>query len=161
VGCICTLAILFRKAVYMKLYTIGFAGKSAQEFFEELIKQPIDTLLDIRLKNTSHRAGFTKKNDLSYFLKKICNIEYLHDPDKYAPSEELFSKYMEQKINWYEYEIQYRKLLADRNILRDIDYSIFENTVLLCSEKTPEHCHRRLLAEYLAANNKNIEVLHL
>ena len=55
----------------MKLYTIGFTKKTAEEFFTLLIENKIRTIIDIRRKNTSQLAGFTKKNDLK-------SVSYTH-----------------------------------------------------------------------------------
>ena len=52
----------------MKIYTIGFTKKTAKEFFNLLIENKIQKILDIRRNNKSQLAGFTKANDLEYFL---------------------------------------------------------------------------------------------
>ena len=83
----------------MKLYTIGFIKKSARVFFETLLKNNIKRLVDIRLNNTSQLAGFTKREDLRYFLEAIGNIEYIH-LEKFAPSKELLNAYKKKLINW-------------------------------------------------------------
>ena len=70
-------------------------------------------------------------------------------------------KYQKKQIDWKVYETEYKKILDDRNIIKGLDYSIFDNAVLLCSESTAEHCHRRLLAEYLSQNNNKITISHL
>ena len=57
----------------MAIYTIGFTKKSAEEFFEALRRSGAKHLLDIRLSNKSQLAGFTKRNDLRYFLKHLVN----------------------------------------------------------------------------------------
>ena len=51
----------------MDIYTIGFTHKSARQFFESLRQAGIRRLIDVRLKNVSQLAGFTKKDDLSLF----------------------------------------------------------------------------------------------
>jgi uncharacterized protein (DUF488 family) len=38
---------------------------------------------------------------------------------------------------------------------------LFDGAGLLCSEATPEHCHRRLLAEYLSEQWGGIRIVHL
>jgi uncharacterized protein (DUF488 family) len=144
----------------MTLYTIGFSKKNAETFFELLILNGIKRLIDIRLNNKSQLAGFTKSGDLKYFLRKIANMEYIYMP-MFAPTKELLKKYQEKQVGWKEYEGQYEKILDERNVLDNIDYSIFDNAVLLCSESTSECCHRRLLAEYLANSNSNIKIKHL
>ena len=58
----------------MKLYTIGFTKKSARRFFELIKLHNIDVLVDVRLNNKSQLAGFTKEEDLEYFLSEIWNL---------------------------------------------------------------------------------------
>ena len=65
----------------MKLYTIGFTKKTAQQFFEILKVEEIDLLLDIRLSNKTQLAGFTKCDDLAFFLREICDSNYCHLKD--------------------------------------------------------------------------------
>lgn len=144
----------------MTLYTIGFTKKSAKEFFEKLINHNIRKVIDIRLNNSSQLAGFTKGNDLKYFLKTIANIGYIHLPE-YAPSKELLNNYKQKNISWEDYENQYLSILENRQILKNIDYSIFNDACLLCSEPTADKCHRRLLSEYLANKHKDMKIVHI
>ena len=148
----------------MKLYTIGFTKKNAEQFFSLLEKSQITTLLDIRLNNVSQLAGYTKRDDLCFFLKKILNVKYIHSI-KLAPTKQILDDFKSNKISWEKYEIEYYKLLEERNIKSlfptIVDFN--KDTIcLLCSEEKPTHCHRRLLAEYLKRNlSQNIEIIHL
>ncbi len=144
----------------MNLYTIGFTKKSAEEFFNSLIKNSVRRIIDTRLNNKSQLAGFTKEKDLKYFLKKISNIDYVHMP-QWAPTDEILNGYKKKLISWEEYEKKYTDILKERNILEKLDFSILENACLLCSEEKPEHCHRRLLAEYFQKQNSEINIIHL
>lgn len=143
----------------MNLYTIGFAKKSAEEFFTILKSNNIIRLIDVRLNNKSQLTGFTNIKHLPYFLK-LHEIAYLYRPDL-APSKELLNGYKSKSISWEEYEVKYNKILVQRDITKEMDWSIFENSVLLCSEVTAAQCHRRLLAEYLAQMNSSIKINHL
>ena len=143
----------------MNLYTIGFSQKSAEEFFEILKINNIIRLIDIRLNNKSQLAGFTNVKHLPYFLR-IHGIEYLYRPD-FSPSKGLLNGYKNKSISWKEYEIEYNKIIVQRNLIEKIDWNIFNDSVLLCSEPTAEQCHRRLLAEYLAQNKSEIKINHL
>lgn len=143
----------------MNLFTIGFSQKSAEEFFSILKSNNVIRLIDIRLNNKSQLAGFTNVKHLPYFLK-IHDINYLYRPD-FAPSKELLNGYKNKTVSWKEYEIEYNKILAQRKILKKLDWNIFKDSVLLCSEPTSEQCHRRLLAEYLVKNNLDIKIKHL
>lgn len=144
----------------MTLYTIGFSGKSAEQFFVLLTKNGVKRVLDVRLNNTNQLAGFTKRDDLRFFLSRIAGIDYVHLP-QFAPSSELLKGYRSHLVTWPEYQGRYLALLADRGALASLDPLIFDGACLLCSEATPEHCHRRLLAEYLATNVPGVKIVHL
>lgn len=145
----------------MEIFTIGFREKTAQDFFEALRKVGIKRLLDIRLHNTSPMSRFTRRDDLPFLLNKICNAEYIHKT-LLAPSEELFQAYQEEKITWSQYERRFLALMEEREIEKTIDPALFSvSTVLLCSEPTPDKCHRRLVLEYLNKHWGKIKVTHL
>jgi uncharacterized protein (DUF488 family) len=143
----------------MTIYTIGFAQKSAEEFFALLTKNKVRKLVDIRLNNTSQLAGFANAKHLPYFLK-LHNIAYEYKSEL-APSKELLKGYKDNLVNWEEYVKIYNQLLVERDVLKNISIEDLDNIVLLCSEPTAEQCHRRLMAEYLADNFKNINIKHL
>lgn len=141
--------------------TIGFTKTSAEAFFETLKKNKIKTLIDTRINNNSQLAGFSKKEDLKYFLSEICNVEYIHKIEL-APTKELLNCYKEKKITWQSYETEFISLIKKREIEKRIPIEILENSCLLCSEKEPHHCHRRLVAEYLKENLEiEIKIKHL
>ena len=132
----------------MKIYTIGFTGKTAREFFEKLQKVDATYLLDIRLNNNSQLAGFTKKGNIEYFTEKLTSMTYLELP-LLAPEKEMLKQFRQDK-DWSAYEAKYLQLLRDRRVSGETDEALFaDGAVLLCSEPTPEKCHRRLAAEYL------------
>ena len=146
----------------MKLYTIGFTKKTAEQFFEPLKANGIELLLDIRLNNRSQLAGSTKQTDLFYFLREICGARYRHCPE-FAPTKELLTSYQAGKTSWAEYETEFDRILESRGDYRGFreKYASFQRICLLCSEPTPEQCHRRLVAEKLQSCHPDIEVIHL
>lgn len=145
----------------MEIYTIGFTKKTAAEFFGALKKAGIRRLLDIRLNNSSQLAGFTKRDDLRYFLREVCDADYVHEPEL-APTEEILKAYQNKEISWDDYERCFRALLSERAVEGKIERSLFAvPTTLLCSEPTAEKCHRRLVAEYLREKWGDIEIKHL
>src|ERR1700733_10296832 len=99
----------------MKIYTIGFTKKTAAEFFESIKGAGIKRLLDVRLNNSSQLAAFTKKDDLPYFLKEICNVEYKHLP-VLAPTQDILDQYKKEKGSWSAYEKQFLSLMESRRI---------------------------------------------
>ena len=133
----------------MEIYTIGYKKKSAEEFFEALRRAGVKRVVDVRLKNTSHLAGFAKKDHLPYLLREICDADYVHETIL-APPEDILSDYEQDLITWEEYENRFLSLLKDREVEKMLDKRLFEVPVaLLCSELKPDNCHRRLVAEYL------------
>jgi len=145
----------------MEIYTIGFAKKSAETFFGALRKAGIKRLIDIRRNNTSQLAGFTKRDDLRFFLKEMCGADYVHEP-LLAPTIEILNSYKKKKISWQEYEQRFLSLMAERKVEEKIDQSLFNGpTVLLCSEAKPDRCHRRLVLEYLQRVGGNFQITHL
>lgn len=151
----------------MRIYTIGFAGKTAEQFFEILKRHGIKRLIDVRLKNNGQLAGFARASHLEYLLRELCGAEYRHEP-LLAPDEDLLKALKPPKrsglapISWPEYQKRFVRLLKARNVDRKIDKSMFgEPTVLLCSEPTADHCHRRLVAEYLGEAWDGVEIVHV
>jgi len=144
----------------MKLFTIGFTKKSAEEFFTHLKNAGVRRIVDIRLNNTSQIAGFAKSRDLKYFLHSIAGIDYVHIPD-FAPTQDIIDDFKKKKGAWSEFESRFKDLIAKRRIAETAATILREKDCLLCSEHTPEHCHRRLVAEYLKKHLTNIEVEHL
>ncbi len=144
-----------------KVYTIGFAKRGAKEFFKTLKEHGIQQLLDIRLKNSSQLSGYAKKDDLQYFLKVICNITYRHEL-LLAPTQDILDNYKKKRISWLDYEKQYLKLMELRGVEKNLPRTVFDiPSVLLCSEKTAEKCHRRLALEYLQSKWRDIKIIHL
>ncbi len=144
----------------MKLFTIGFTKKSAEEFFTHLQNAGVRRIVDVRLNNTSQIAGFAKARDLKYFLHAIAGIDYVHIPD-FAPTQDILDDFKKRKGSWAEYERKFGYLMTKRRLADTAANALRENDCLLCSEHTPEHCHRRLVAEHLQEQLGNIEVIHL
>lgn len=145
----------------MEIYTIGFTQRSAQDFFGALGDAGIRRLIDIRLRNDSQLAGFTRKRDLPYFLDHLLGAEYLHDL-LLAPSDELLSDYRKRRISWSEYERRFLELMKARRIEDQVSQRLFDiPTALLCSEPKADKCHRRLVAEYLSRLWPDVAVLHI
>ena len=144
----------------IQLYTIGFTGKSAEKFFTLLQNNAVERLVDTRINNTSQLAGFAKADDLAFFARSIGRMDYKHQLD-FAPTKDLLADYRKGKISWADYEIEYLNLLDVRKIANKVNIEELHQNCLLCSEHTPEKCHRRLLAEYFQHHYNNIRIIHL
>ena len=145
----------------MEIYTIGFTQTTAERFFDRLADARIERLLDVRLNNSSQLAGFAKAKDLPFFLRRLIGAEYRHEP-LLAPTQELLDAYKKHKGDWSTYEQGFLELMARRQIESKLAPTDFETPIaLLCSEATPERCHRRLVCEYLAAHWPDVRAVHL
>jgi uncharacterized protein (DUF488 family) len=141
--------------------TIGYRGKSLDEFIGLLRAHEVDMVIDVRLRNTSHLAGYTKRDDLAFLLGEGFGIAYEHHPEL-APADEILSAYQQDK-DWDAYERAFAPLLLERGMAevgRDI-LSRARRPCLLCAETTAEQCHRRLVAEHWAESIDDTTILHL
>lgn len=144
----------------IRLFTIGFTQKRAQQFFEMLNYAQVHQVIDTRLNNVSQLAGFAKRADLEYFLRTIGGIEYVHLLEL-APTPVLLDAYKKHKGSWQSYEQGFLQLLRDRQIEKTLSPEFLDQSCLLCSEATAEYCHRRLVAEYLREHWHGVEIIHL
>jgi len=145
----------------VEIFTIGFTGKTAREFFDALRHAGVRRLIDVRLNNTSQLAAFAKRQDIEFFLREILDADYLHEP-RLSPTQEMLDAFKKKEMPWEEYESRFRAMLVESRPDMFLDRGDFAApTVLLCSEAKPDHCHRRLVAEHLAEKWGNVAVTHL
>ena len=144
----------------IKVFTIGFTKKTAEDFFTKLKASGVNRLLDVRLNNVSQLAGFAKRDDLRYFLKTIADIEYEHVLDL-APTDEMLDAYKKNGGKWEVYERAFLELMASRHIETKLPQSLLDGSCLLCSEHLPKHCHRRLAIEYLQKQWGDLSIVHI
>jgi uncharacterized protein (DUF488 family) len=144
----------------MKIHTIGFTKKSAERFFGILRESGAATLVDVRLNNVSQLAGFAKRDDLKFFLQELCGMSYSHRPDL-APTQLMLDDFKKHGSGWLTYEDRFLQLMEQRAVEDAIPQELLDNSVLLCSEDKPHHCHRRLIAEYLARHWDGTTIEHL
>jgi uncharacterized protein (DUF488 family) len=145
----------------MNIFTIGFTKKNAETFFSFIKNNKVQTLIDVRLNNISQLAGFAKRDDLTFFLKELCQVNYEHVPEL-APTKEILNGYKKGDIAWKSYEDKFLNLMAKRNVEKIITKDLLNDGCLLCSEHEPHFCHRRLVVEYLnETTNYNLTMKHL
>jgi len=143
-----------------RLFTIGFTKKTADKFFGSIKRANIRRVIDTRLNRTSQLSGFAKEQDLGFFLRELCQAEYVKEP-LLAPTEDILSAYKKKAIDWKTYEKLFNELIRSRQVENKLIPTQLENACLLCSEDKPHYCHRRLVAEYLKEKWKDVEIFHL
>jgi len=145
----------------IKLFTIGFTKKNARQFFSLLQQGGVRKVLDTRLNNVSQLAGFTKRDDLSFFLKEVAGIDYEH-AEQLAPTDLMLKRYKKGEISWEDYAADYKALIQKRRVENLFKPEDLEGVCLLCSEATPHHCHRRLAAEFFQKQlGCGVDIIHL
>jgi uncharacterized protein (DUF488 family) len=107
----------------MRIFTIGFTKKSAESFFSLLTNSGAKRMVDVRLNNISQLAGFAKKDDLKYFLRAICGMDYLHLPEL-APTQQMLDAYKKEKGDWAAYEVQFLDLMRSREVEKSISKDV-------------------------------------
>ena len=145
----------------MNLYTIGFTGKSAERFFTLLRENGVQRIVDTRLYPSTQLSGFAKANDLAWLLGEVANCGYVRLKDL-APTPDILRDYRKDD-DWERYVQRFDALLGARGIPNTLDRASFESATscLLCAEAEPDYCHRRLVAERLAAAWPGTMVIHL
>ncbi len=145
----------------IELFTIGFTRKSAERFFGLLRSSGARRIVDVRLNNVSQLAGFAKREDLEFFARELCNMDYVHLPEL-APNKEILDAFKKDGGAWNVFAESFLQLMNERQIERSIPKELIHQGCLLCSEDKPDHCHRRLVAEYLQEKwDESVSIRHL
>jgi len=142
------------------IFTIGFTKKSLRDFIETLRVAGVKRVVDVRLRNTSQLAGWSKQPDFAYLLEEGFGIAYEHRP-MFAPTDELLDAYKKDR-DWPRYEERFNRLLAERRPEAEARELLKKDSIcLLCAEPKADRCHRRMVAEYLQSLASGTEVRHL
>jgi uncharacterized protein (DUF488 family) len=146
----------------LEIYTSGTSGITAERFFLRLRELKATSVIDTRIHPSSQLSGYSKQESLKYFLKEILQIPYIYE-SQLCPIEQDFKLYKNKQMIWKTYQDKYYQLLINRNIKEKIDFSPWgDRPVILCSESSPDQCHRRLAAEFISSTlNLVSEIKHL
>lgn len=104
--------------------------------------------------------GFTKKKAREFFLGEICDMHYRQEL-LLTPTGQALRDYQHGAVSWEQYAAEYVRLLEGRQVEAVLSPADFTEAVLLCSEASPDRCHRRLVAEYLASAWGDTGIVHL
>lgn len=140
------------------IYTIGYEGTDIERFIETLQKVGVKTIADVRAIASSRKKGFSK-NSLQARLQHA-GITYRHfvelgDP-KDGRNAARTGKFLEFK------NIYSQHLKTDgAELALDALYQVAKNAsvCLLCFERDPATCHRRMIADQLVV--KGLQVFDL
>lgn len=127
-----------------KIYTLGYQGRTEEEFLDLLDKHDIDHLVDVRSYPSSKREEFSKENLKTTLFQK--GVMYKHLPGLGGLGEKEYEEVM-LSDRW---NTSYDEL---KNLARD------GNTVMMCMEKDPYQCHRRFISDRL--EDEGWDVVHI
>lgn len=139
----------------MEIFTIGYGGRAKDEFLDLLLRNHIRTVIDVRLRPDRAAMGiYVKAKDATKGIEKVLSDAGIG----YRSIVELGNVFMELD-DWHE---RYLRLLESSGALltERLPTTPGERVCLLCAEKQPGECHRRDIADYLAAR-RGATVQHL
>ena len=142
----------------MRVWTIGHGTRTADELLATLHEAGVESLVDVRRFPGSRRNPQFAKAALSVELASA-SIDYVHAPHlggrrSGVPGEDRFACLRVRAFRSYAAWMsssEWHQALADV-LARD-------NPCFMCAETLPWRCHRRLIADLLAA--REVEVVHL
>jgi len=140
--------ITLSKSKVYNFYTIGYEGRTVENFISKLKSKGITQLVDVREKPISRKKGFSK-NQLKQYLDDI-DIKYIHMPELGSPSE-IRSEYKEggSELSFFRKYAEH----VERNEMDQVklleEYISIEPTAIMCFEELYCHCHRKVLAKII------------
>src|SRR3989344_7699753 len=144
----------------MTLFTTGYQGQNIYNFIHLLTQKNIGVLIDIRENPFSRKPGFSKVA-LSNNLHKA-GLEYYHFQELGTPKP--LRNLLAEKGNYEVFFQNYRNYLREfKDSLDDlIDIGSKKKICLMCFEKDPHTCHRKVVAELIKEYaGKKVDVIHL
>ena len=144
------------------IYTIGYEEKTLEEYINQLIKEDIKILVDVRENPVSRKYGFSKKT-LQKAIEEV-GIEYRHLPELGIPREKRVNLHDKDDYNQL-FDMYEKEVLRNRRDLLEMIYNLVlghDRIALTCFEKSSEYCHRTRLAEgIVSCFSQDLSVIHL
>jgi uncharacterized protein (DUF488 family) len=145
----------------MNLFTIGYEGLDQRQFMAHLAHNKISVVADVRHLPLSRKKGFSKSS-LAEMLNEN-DIEYISLRDL-GTSKDMRNTLYATK-NYAAFFKDYKKLIADKKESLDKILNFLEegqNVSLLCFERDPDLCHRKIVAEEIRKRNGNgLKINHI
>jgi len=131
-----------------KFFTIGYSGRTAEQFVRLLKDASVDCVVDVRYTPISmYKPDFSRTN--CQRILRQAGIEYLHIQELGVPREvrarAITAGSREVIWEWYDRHVVAQYL---RNHLREL-IKLTRRIALMCVEADPTECHRHLLFQAL------------
>ena len=132
----------------MKLMTVGYQGLQPKQFFDALLSNKVQTIVDLREYPISRKPGFSK-SALESAAKKY-NLSYVHLQALGSPRR-IRHDYRDDE-NWDRFSRRFLAYLdTQEKTMRQLAKLVQnEQCCLLCFESDPNHCHRSFVAQQVA-----------
>ena len=132
----------------MKIHTISPYQTTAEDFFTKLLDWDVDLVLDVRLHNTNQLAGFSKRDDLDYFVRTITKAKYIYDAT-FAPSQDILSPYLKKQMSWEDFYKAYGEELEKYKLVPQFLalYGSYKNIAIVGTGTKERHSHVVVLAD--------------
>jgi uncharacterized protein (DUF488 family) len=142
----------------MKVFTIGYEGRSLENFLNDLRMQGVDLLVDVREAPISRKPGFSK-SAIADALQNA-GIEYRHIRALGCPKP-IRDAY-KQDGDWARYTRAFMKHLDEQQAAAANLAEVCEQqaTALLCYEADFTRCHRTYVARAVAGTT-GATILHI
>ena len=145
----------------MNLFTIGYEGLDPKQFIKHLNHHGVDVVADIRKLPISRKKGFSKtalKETLSDKSIDYLNFQQLGAPK--ALRDELY-----RSGDYDRFFQEYQDNISDKDDHLKSIYSLVDRgkkVALLCFERDPGKCHRKVVAEEIRKLDGNgLTVQHI
>jgi uncharacterized protein (DUF488 family) len=141
----------------MRIFTIGYEATTVPEFVAALRNAGVERVIDVRALPLSRRPGFSK-TPLRTALGQA-GIDYVHLKALGTPSEGRAAARAGRHADLeriYAGQLELPEAIAQSAEM--LAFAAEKPSALLCMEREPAHCHRRLLLDAVAPD---AEVVHL
>lgn len=142
-----------------KLHTVGYEGRSPEDFVATLVAAGVTRLVDVRELPLSRKKGFSK-SALSQLLD-AAGIEYVHVRALGNPKpnrERYWAGDIEGGASAYRDHLRANSQQALDDLLLSIDD---QPACLMCFERDHEVCHRDVIVDSLRELQPKLTVEHL
>ena len=144
----------------MRIMTMGYEGITSQQFFAVLLKNKVQTIIDVRELPLSRKAGFSKAS--LALTASDYNINYVHVLALGCPKE-IRHDYRADG-NWARYTRRFITYLNTQGVAINelVELVKQERCCLVCFEADPNFCHRSFIAERVVSIiGSSLDIVHL
>jgi uncharacterized protein (DUF488 family) len=137
----------------VKLFTIGYGGRRAEDFVRLLVEHGVRTVADVRIAPERAFLGvFAKGRTAESGIEKLLGDAGIG----YASLKELGNPFRDRD-DWRAGYVEMLEREGEARTRRLFDLA--GPVCLLCAEKLPTECHRTLVAEWLAQRGHTFEAI--